>query len=181
MVPPSAMTLLKNAECLRVETLVRLLDLDGRRYGVSARPLNLGDCFRFLDFCLSFADRETGVIFRVVLVVGAVVGDSLNHYFWVVSTCESTLGVGPVAFRLCDWSTIGARRAKSRVNMATRIGWFRINLKVSQVINGSGMDFRLNVEFFFVFPVHKTRQPQDARGISRCRVGTELFGHCLLK
>lgn len=35
MISPSAMTMLKNAECLRVETLVLLLDLDGRRCWVS--------------------------------------------------------------------------------------------------------------------------------------------------
>jgi len=35
-----------------------------------------------------------------VLVVGTVVGDAANDFFWVVAAGESTFGKGPVNFRL---------------------------------------------------------------------------------
>ena len=53
-----------------------------------------------LESRLSVTDGETGVVFGVVLFVGAEISDAPNDLFGVVASCKGPLRVGPIPFGL---------------------------------------------------------------------------------
>ena len=85
-------------------------------------------CFAF-DLTLSFLDRMTGIVFRVMFVGSTIIGDSSHDFFGVVAASKGTLGVGPITFRLAQ--------------MAARRGLFASEFVMAGCI--LGVDFQLEI------------------------------------
>src|SRR6266581_1980660 len=64
------------------------------------RPARFGRGISRIQFCLSFLNRQPRVILRIVLVVGAVVGNALDDGFGVVAAVEGPFCEGPIIFGL---------------------------------------------------------------------------------
>jgi len=76
-----------------------------------------------IRFCKSFVNRQTRIVLRIVLVIGAVVGNALDDDLGIVTAGEGALRVCPIAFRLAFVVTGYRPSSLSRVReMAWRFG-----------------------------------------------------------
>lgn|GEM_PF-5375673 len=79
--------------------MLRLRLWDFNAWGGTAFQ-NRAPAFLGLESRLSIADCQTRVVFGIVLLVCAVVGDAADDFFWVVPSCKGSLRVGPIALGL---------------------------------------------------------------------------------
>ncbi len=105
-----------------------------------------------------FFDRVTGVVLRVVLLVGPIVGDSANDFLWIVTSREGALRIGPVMFGLAQWARL---RRSLCLRMVTRpeITLDRVGAEpeILEMIDALRVLLRLYRKLGVVLPVQKAR------------------------
>src|SRR6516162_1107253 len=115
-------------------------------------------CFAF-DLTLSFLDRMTGIVFRVMFVGSTIIGDSSHDFFGVVAASKGTLGVGPITFRLAQMAARGGLFASEFV-MAGCILGVGFQLEIAWIIRLRRFGAGLHVEIGLIFLVRKTWESQ---------------------
>ena len=73
---------------------------------------------------LVFANRQTRVVERIVLVIGAIVRNPAYDVLWIVTSRKRAFRIGPVMLRLSQRARL--RRSQRRVATRPEVGLCRV-------------------------------------------------------
>src|SRR5260370_10600468 len=110
-----------------------------------------------------FFDRVTGVVLRVVLLVGPIVGDSANDFLWIVTSREGALRIGPVMFGLAERARL---RRIWRLRMVAgpeiTLDWLGAEPEILEMIDALRVLLRLYLKLGVGLPFQKAREAKHA-------------------
>ena len=131
-------------------------------------------------FRVSLRHAVARVVLRMVLFIGAVVGDSADNFFGVVNPRQGTLCVGPIVLGLAQGVGLGQWFADYFFVLMPR-GVLRVELplEIAEVVSLRCFGASLHIKVW-VLLVGKSGKTQYACRIRCCRVTVEFSDHRLI-
>jgi hypothetical protein len=128
-----------------------------------------------MHLCLCLRDRKTSVVFRIGLILGAIVGNFADHFLGGVASRKGAFCVGPIRFGLAPVSRLHSScRSVAALEMPGRIGRILMHREVAKVVELVGLLNGAHQKLVIVLSVCESWQAEHTGYVRRGDIAPKL-------